>query len=409
MYVKKNSETFDIGEIPKIVYPALLNALHSFKPSGDDTYGRQLEKTVIDSFVNDVEAERIARVRAAFDTLCGQRNSFASRLFWYRDFNRAKQVALTENKPILSLRLLGNLTDEFSCANSRFFRTVLYADPAVSDLLREKFILHWQSVRPVPKITIDYGDGRKLVRTITGNSIHYTLSSDGEILDAIPGLYHAKAFVNHLSRSIQLNHALSNIPQKSTVNPVFQYHRGKLNALHHQSKVVFPGTSDSDKPINPAAKGEYPTARQAAPLAITKRLVEMPLVKELDLQNRGRMISELDEIVWINAAQKRVSEIQLSQASRDLIRSHLGGSGQDFERTIKKFKESLALDTLQNEYLFHRQIHQWFVNGEVDDDIEKLNKRVYADLFLTPDEDPWLGLLSKYVYVGIENNGVITH
>ena len=26
------------------------------------------------------------------------------------------------NRPILSLRLLGNLTDDFSCANSRFFR-----------------------------------------------------------------------------------------------------------------------------------------------------------------------------------------------------------------------------------------------------------------------------------------------
>ena len=35
-------------------------------------------------------------------------------------------------KPILSLRLLGKLTDEFSCANSRFFRTVLYPNAEVS-------------------------------------------------------------------------------------------------------------------------------------------------------------------------------------------------------------------------------------------------------------------------------------
>jgi len=31
-------------------------------------------------------------------------------------------LAQRTNRPILSLRLLGNLTDDFSCANSRFFR-----------------------------------------------------------------------------------------------------------------------------------------------------------------------------------------------------------------------------------------------------------------------------------------------
>jgi hypothetical protein len=70
-------------------------------------------------------------------------------------------------KPILSLRLLGKLTDEFSCANSRFFRTVLYPNDEVSAVLRDRFVLHWRSVRPVPTVTIDFGDGRKLERTLT--------------------------------------------------------------------------------------------------------------------------------------------------------------------------------------------------------------------------------------------------
>ncbi len=55
-------------------------------------------------------------------------------------------------------------------------------------------MLHWQSVRPVPRVTIDFGDGRKLERTLTGNSAHYVLASDGTPLDVLPGLYSPLAF-----------------------------------------------------------------------------------------------------------------------------------------------------------------------------------------------------------------------
>ncbi len=135
------------------------------------------------------------RVKVALDAVGAQRDCYASRLYWYTDFDAAKAAAKKSRKPILSLRLLGNLTDEFSCANSRFFRTTLYANEEVSKELRDRFILHWQSVRPVPKVTIDFGDGRKLERTLTGNSVHYVLDSDGRVIDALPGLYGPKAFL----------------------------------------------------------------------------------------------------------------------------------------------------------------------------------------------------------------------
>src|SRR5690606_2917456 len=107
----------------------------------------------------------------------------------------AKAAASATGKPILSLRLLGKLTDEYSCANSRFFRTILYANESVSKQLRENYVLHWESVRPVPKVTIDFGDGRTLERTLTGNSIHYVLDAQGRVIDGIPGLYGPGAFI----------------------------------------------------------------------------------------------------------------------------------------------------------------------------------------------------------------------
>jgi hypothetical protein len=51
-------------------------------------------------------------------------------------------------------------------------------------------------------------------------------------------------------------------------------------------------------------------------------------------------------------------------------------------------------------------MHAWFANGSAPREIEALNARVYAELFLTPDSDPWLGLLPPDTFAALENGGV---
>src|ERR1051325_4935370 len=154
----------------------------------------------------DAEWQRITK---ALDSVSGQKNSYISGLYWYSDLDDAKKAAKESGKPILSLRLLGKLTDDLSCANSRFFRTVLYPNAQVSAVLRDRFVLHWQSMRPAPIITVDFGDGRKLQRTITGNSIHYVLDQSGQPIEALPGLYGPEAFVRALTEAEQLFKSLA--------------------------------------------------------------------------------------------------------------------------------------------------------------------------------------------------------
>src|SRR5262245_54033696 len=132
------------------------------------------------------------------DAVAGQHDALWSRLYWYTDLEEARAAAKSQRKPILYLRLLGKLTDEYSCANSRYFRTVLYANGNVSQLLRDRFVLVWGSERPVPVVTIDYGDGRVLKRTLTGNSAHYVLDSDGRVIDVLPGLFDPVTFTQIL-------------------------------------------------------------------------------------------------------------------------------------------------------------------------------------------------------------------
>lgn len=136
--------------------------------------------------------------RALVDAVAGQRDALTSLLYWYTDLEAAKVAAQAAGKPILSLRLLGQLTDEHSCANSRYFRKTLFPNREVGNFLRENFVLHWESVRPVPTVTIDFGNGRTLKRTITGNSVHYVLDCRGRLVDALPGLYGPKEFLRAL-------------------------------------------------------------------------------------------------------------------------------------------------------------------------------------------------------------------
>jgi hypothetical protein len=80
-------------------------------------------------------------------------------------------------------------------------------------------------------------------------------------------------------------------------------------------------------------------------------------------------------------------------------------------RITRNFERSIAEDTVRNEYTFHRQIHAWLAQGRLPDgkpamDVESLNERVYADLFLTPGSDPWLGLLPAGTYSALPNDGV---
>src|SRR5690606_21243354 len=70
-----------------------------------------------------------AHLLGALDDICGQRDCVLSRLYWHTDLDEAVRTARREGKPIVSLRLLGDLRDELSCANSRFFRALLYPDP----------------------------------------------------------------------------------------------------------------------------------------------------------------------------------------------------------------------------------------------------------------------------------------
>ena len=341
------------------------------------------------------------RISSALDRVSQQKNSYLSGLYWYTDFQAAKLAASQSGKPILSLRLLGKLSDEFSCANSRFFRTVLYSNEEISNLLRNNFVLHWESVRPVPVVTIDFGDGRKLERTITGNSIHYVLDSSGQLVEALPGLYGPAAFKRSILEAEQL---------ARSVNGKDDFNRRGILAAHYRERVnqiAVNWYADNRKIGGKRPEGISVTtndSREAVrimPLAITKAVTEAAILRGI-MAGSEALGKITDEEAWRKIAQLHAADAKLDDRSIGLIRSQNATlSEPELAALLSRFEQSVALDTIRNEYLLRSKLYGWLIPPAPQLELPKFNDKVYAELFLTPKSDPWLGLSSKDVYTGL--------
>lgn len=356
-----------------------------------------------------VELAKSPALRSQLDALCRQRDCDASELFWYTDLEQAKAAAKASGKPILSLRLLGRLDEDLSCANSRFFRVAVYPNAAVNQVLRDRYILHWQSVRPVPKVTVDFGDGRKMERTITGNSIHYVLNADGQVLEALPGLYGAGAFLKHLQRSETLAKTYQQQSANQRSSFLRQYHRDRLMQLQQQWATDLRALGMKPPALRSLAVSNPPNAVEAGRLAMTKAISESPLVMSIvDIanQNRRALTDITDQAQWSKLAVRYGDDAKLDGKSRQLVqRKKATQTTKELDQVVQSFEGAIALDSIRNEYLLHSQLHSWL--SQDAEPLDTLNARVYQELFLTPDSDPWLGLMAPDAFSAIEQDGIL--
>jgi hypothetical protein len=351
------------------------------------------------------------RLSAALDAVAAQRDACAARLYWHTDFDQASLAARESGKPILSLRLLGRLDEDLSCANSRLFRIALYSNRQISELLRQRFILHWKSVRPVPTVTIDFGDGRKLERTLTGNSIHYVLDSDGRVVEALPGLYGPAAFAAWLDRAEQIARSARALDPVSRAAFLRNYHRERLAEIdaawgRDAAQLDARPPARLRSAPRPDATGAPPSAETAARLAVTKMVVmERPILRGMSRDPRA-LDQTADESVWSRIGILHMADSRLDEATRSLMLRKLPDrKPETLARAVGALERAIAIDTARNEYVFHSAMHRWFYDSP-ELELERLTERVYTELFRTPSSDPWLGLRSPDTYVGIDNEGV---
>jgi hypothetical protein len=291
-------------------------------------------------------------------------------------------------------------------------------------------------------VTIDFGDGRKLERTLTGNSAHYVLTAQGQPLDVLPGLYSPQRFQGWLqSVKTFYDDTYQKTPGDARPQALMNYHGamrewllqnwnrdiGRLGETSAEAVVAridgaiaFAKASGQETP-DASTNDAVPDALKAARFAFTKSVVEIPMFRLAKLG--GAWLEKgMDDDHWQAVARLHRGAVKLDDASVALMRAEfpnavqagriaMGGKGRiedPIVRVVAQFENSIALDSVRNEYLLHRRIHEQFASGhEITNSVDSLNEWVYADLFLTPSSDPWLGLAPPDVYTALENNGQI--
>lgn len=389
-------------------YPAAMSAIRELRTMGPTGLNALFIKysADIDRYAKTGEAdENWKRIANAIDTVAMQKDAYASRLYWYTDLDEAKRAAAKQNKPILTLRLLGNLNEEFSCANSRLFRAVLYPNAEISKYLRENYILHWKSIRPAPRITIDFGDGRKIERTITGNSIHYVLSPDGMIIDAIPGLYSPAAFLENLAQANAAAKSLSGVPAAKQTLALMKYRKAAFDRIIAGRNRAVQSTG-----VQMSETRSGTLAILAAPMAVAKMVVvdEYSILRVYDDFAKFEPTIKFDD--WDKLSKAYMPDNKIDANSVAFVRrqnAKTGLSAEEFTKLFTKLHSFVALDTTRNDFLFHTKLYEWLNQGRGTTDLEAFNSRVYDQIFQTPDHDKWLGLYSSDVYTALDGNGLI--
>ena len=319
-----------------------------------------------------VQFSELENLELAIDKVAGQKFAIQSGLFWQTSLDEAMRLSKSENRPVLSLRMLGRLDEDLSCANSRFFRATLYPDPEIAKRLSEKFILHWQSVRDVPVVTINFGDGRQIKQPLTGNSVHLILDSTGHPFDAMPGLVSPLAFTQWLDEVTEFWSDHSRDPATFQTS-VAEHHRKRANQRRSESSMAI---------------SEKQTPAQLNPLDPRWTLLANSQLVHLAANSHALLKTQRPpaEAPMAISVTKSIAEIPILQA-------------------VRPIENAIAKDTAFNLYALQTKIDDWFANSTAPADYHDFTNRIYADIFLMPLDDPWLGLSPNTNHLALDNGG----
>ncbi len=332
------------------------------------------------------QTETVKAWEALVDGVARQRYASASGLYWYTDLAAAKAEAKRQHKPILSLRLLGQLDSDFSCANSRFFRTILYPDPAIAQALHDGWILHWESVREVPKITIDFGDGRVLTRTITGNSLHYAMTADGEVTEVMPGMVGPRTFLGWLETAAGVTRDVAALPRAKRSRAIRAHleadREARLTAWTLALRRIGVNVERAHGAL--VAATDEPTLERLAALkgAISISPEAQALV--------GAMMPR--SLVRLLAVEAMPLAVGKSSVESPMLRQ------------LGPVEGTLAKDEVQNELVMKLRLLTILLAGSdrtTAMGVPALTQAIYAEAFLTPLDDPWMGLAPPDVFTGL--------
>lgn len=228
----------------------------------------------------------------------------------------------------------------------------MFSQERVADFINQSFEPVWESVRPVPIVRIDFGNGNVLTRTLHGNILTSVCLPSGLLVDALPGIYRVEEYLAQLNLLGAVAKNAQTSPEARRDALVRAYHRGQVQVL---KKNVQPDQVAAEKKMVP----------------ITKYVIETPIEWDL-LAMRTLPKSQ---------AQSRPEAKPALTAPEDVARWY-----EDVARWIE-----LEEDTRLNERTRRLQIHELLARrGLVPP--EQVTRPIYKEVLHADLDDPYLGL-----------------
>lgn len=219
---------------------------------------------------------------------------------------------------------------------------MLFSSDEVSGYINDHFEPVWESVRPVPIVTIDFGNGHKITRTLNGNIATHVCAPDGSVLDILPGVYTADVYRQQLEQLVLLHKYVT--PLRPGGGGV----AARLKDYHQQQAALL-------------AKNQPPAT-----------LVEV---------ESGPSILGIERTVQLVAG---------GRSNRGVDRAARGVPPAPPAEKLAGWKE-LAEDTRINETVRRRMVHEKLsAAGRVDS--KDVTKWLYKEVLKADLDDPYLGL-----------------
>jgi hypothetical protein len=215
----------------------------------------------------------------------------------------------------------------------------LFSQDRVAKFINQYFEPAWESVRPVPIVRIDFGNGKVLTRTLHGNILTAVCTPEGNLLDALPGIYEAPTYLDRLDQ-------LRLLAQHERAQPLLQRPLWVANYHRRQAEVLKKG---------------LPHERFVELIAlayVTKREIERPL----------------ENVLVAAYPEPKAPRPPRKNLPPDVARW-----------------ATLAEDTRINESARRRQVHELLAReGTVRP--SAVTKTIYKDVLHADLDDPYLGL-----------------
>lgn len=274
---------------------------------------------------------------------------------------------------------------------------MLFSRDNVAKFVNDNYEATWESVRPVPIIKIDFGNGNVITRTLHGNIATYVCQSDGSVIDVIPGIYAPDVYVQRLNELRLLAGYVRALTPEKGAEFVKNYHadEGKAKAVALPARLLDVRKSvDIEGPVRAVVEATKPVPAPPAAQAAVRAAFPpngaapmppngaAPVVVRRDV-GKSRIERPVEGII---AARMR-AQLRTEEARAAAEKAATGlTSAEDLASW-----ELLREDTQGNETVRRKQIHAMLAKlGSVKP--AEITKALYKDVLHADLDDPYLGL-----------------